>query len=154
MGQQDWPDDRNIRQRSKIDLAQAGRFDPDIGLAQQCREAQTKKRERQTGGHLIGQRDLCEESKEQAEQRPANGRGHKSQYGRAGLYGGGKAKDRAGNHHALDAKVQNARFLGHQFADGGKDERGRGDKKACHKEDRVDCRKVHYAASVRPKRSR
>ena len=45
MGEQDRPDYRDVGQRAEIDIAQPGRFDPDVALADQRREAEAKEGE-------------------------------------------------------------------------------------------------------------
>ena len=63
--------------------------------------------------------------------------------------GGGETGQRAGNHHALDPKVQDARTLYHQFAKRGEQDRcGRGQKQ------QEDGKRVDHAVIPRTMRKR
>ena len=73
----------------------------------------------------------------------------KAEDGVLGFDGHREAADGAGDHHAFDAEVQDARFLDNEFAEGCQQDRGGGDDEGGEEEG-----DVHGAVSTRPRRMR
>ncbi len=151
---QDRADHRDIGEHRQVHLAHRRRFHPGIGLARQRRQAEAEQGERKAGGDLVRFQKLGDHAEDQAQPRTGKGGGGEAEHRVADVHRRGKADHRAGDHHALDAKVEHARLFGDHFAESGQQDRGRGDHQGRDQQDRVDLAKVHHATSLWPMRTR
>ena len=81
----------------------------DEGFADETREAEPKKRQRQAGRHLVRHERQGEEAEQQRHRHAGDDRGNDADIGTAGEKGGAEAAHRAHHHHALDAEIEDAR---------------------------------------------
>ena len=95
----------------------------DKRTSDQGADADAKYRQGQAGRDLVGHQGQGQEGKYQSQGSTGGGARQNAQGGAVGGQGDGEGADRAQQHHALDAKVQNAGFLHHQFASGGEQQR-------------------------------
>ena len=138
VAEQDPAQNRNISQRAEGHFAGRWRLDAVVALTHQRRQAQPEHGQRQTRRHLIGQKNLRQKGKDQAQRSTTRCPADKAHDRAAGANGGDEAADRAHDHHAFDAKVQHAGLFHDQFA-----KCGQHDRHGCHHQrsnqhDRID----------------
>ena len=77
--------------------------------------------------HLVRHQHQRHEGEQRRGQHAGGDRRENAEDRLAGLVAGDEAADRAHDHHALDAEVEDAGALGHQFAERGEEQRRRRD---------------------------
>ena len=105
-----------------MDLSGVIALEADEARAKQSRQTHPENRQRQTRRHLIDRQCDGEEAEQGGHQGSREDARQRPQSCGARRIGPGETHRRAHDHHALDAEVENARALRHEFADGGEDE--------------------------------
>ena len=104
------------------------RGDPlaDEAGADQAGQADAENGQRQAGRDLVDGEPQRHHREDQRERHAGNDAAERADDGRAGEPGAGKTAGGADDHHALDAEIEHAGALGHQFAGRGQQQRRRG----------------------------
>ena len=119
----DGTDEGNVGEARNVQPLEVDARLADEAFAHQPRDAEAQQRECKARGHLVRHHGEREEAEQQRQHRARdNGRQH-ADVGVAGHQRRAEARDRAHRHHALDAEIEDARALHHQFADGGEQQR-------------------------------
>ena len=144
LAEQDRADHRQCGKAGNGELGQGLQRLADIAGADQRREADTEDGERQSGRDLIGQQGQGQHGEDQRHRRAGERRRDDAEHGAAGAERHREADDGAHEHHALDAEIEHARFLGDELAGRGQQQRRRGgDHRQRH---RGDQRELVHAA--------
>ena len=138
MLEDDRSDHGDVAQQGDVPVGEAGCFYADVVLPHQGREPEPEECKCKAGGHLVGEQNLGQDAEEQAQKGAADGRPDEPKQRRSGADGHDKTADRAGDHHAFDAEVQNAGPFHDQLADSGQKDRGGRHHEGGQKQDRVD----------------
>ena len=84
--------------------------------ADQAGQADAEDRERQAGRHLVDRKAERQHAEDRRQRRTGEDAAQRADQRRSAQIGAGEAAGRAHDHHALDAEIEHARALDHQFA--------------------------------------
>ena len=118
-------DPGEVGEAGQVEMRRRIALHPDIAGADEAGESQPEDGQRQSRGDLVGRQPHGEDAEQGGEQQARPGPAEGAEPGRSGLGGDGEPGGRAEHHHALDAEIEHAGALDHEFADAGQDQRCR-----------------------------
>jgi hypothetical protein len=124
MAEEDRPRDRDGPACLREEVGDGGEGRAGIAHAQKRRETDPEERQREPRGDLVRQKNLRQDAEDGRRIMPPPSR-EEGQRDASGFGRDDEAGDRADDHHALDAEVEDAGLLDHELADG-RQQNGRG----------------------------